>query len=204
MSDGFDKMMADFEATPIGALGKYVREHAVMVEPGTEGGVNVHFFTVGAVNDPKREDLVALIDACLVTDEFLASGQKGPGEFADFSPALFAKGHSYIALGGWIGSQEVALLLLGLGDHLDLWQVITPGLRGVTGPEADSMAGMGFVMASGYTPEGMDPASRYSPKPDPECCGNTPHDADCPLVLATAEAIAKRMVENEAKSEGVG
>ena len=193
--DPWDAAMAEFERKPIGALGKYVRDHTEMVQPGTEGAISVHFFSVKPVREPSLTTFVDKIAACLV---------EGEGEFTDFDPETLRQGQSYIALGAWIGSQEIALRLLALGDHLGAWQVITPGLLGVSGAEADSMAGMGFVMASGYTPEGMDPSSRYTPKPESECCGNTPHDADCPLVLATAETIAQRMVEHEAKSEGVG
>jgi len=57
---------------------------------------------------------------------------------------------SYMQLGAWIGSQELALRLMGLGNVLGLWQLITPRLFAricdLTQEQAEDMAGRGYVM----------------------------------------------------------
>ena len=65
-------------------------------------------------------------------------------------PERLAGGPSYIELGGVLGSQELALRLLALGEACKLWKVITPAALHIEGPQADEMAGSGFVMCSGY------------------------------------------------------
>lgn len=65
-------------------------------------------------------------------------------------PDRLAAGPSYIEMGGEIGSQEYALRLFALGKALGMWQVITPGLLGMTGDQADQAAGAGYVMMSGW------------------------------------------------------
>ena len=98
--------------------------------------VDVHFFIVGvdrAKAEANRAALVAQLDTYPI-----------PGRLAD--------GPSYIEVGGVLGDQQTALQLFGLGQALGLWKVMTPKSLGVTGVEADEMAGMGFVMVSGYKP----------------------------------------------------
>jgi len=65
-------------------------------------------------------------------------------------PDRLAGGPSYIEVGAEIGDQGAAFQLFALGKVLGLWDVITPATMGITGPEAKQMAGMGFVMMSGY------------------------------------------------------
>jgi hypothetical protein len=66
-------------------------------------------------------------------------------------PERLAGGPSYIELAG-VGEieQETAFRVMALGKVLGLWSLITPETLGITGPEADQMAGMGLVMISGY------------------------------------------------------
>src|SRR6202012_2479706 len=64
-----------------------------------------------------------------------------------------AQGPSYIEVGAEIGDQGAAFQLFAMGKVLGLWDVITPEKMGFTGPEADSMAGNGFVMMTGYRPK---------------------------------------------------
>lgn len=92
------------------------------------------FFKVSAKDNPDTEKLRELIKA-----------QKG--EFNDCN--LFdGRDHSYIEIGGWIGDQGLALMLMGLGSVLGLWKLLTP--RTVLGAActdelAQSMAGAGYV-----------------------------------------------------------
>ena len=65
------------------------------------------------------------------------------------TPAL-TEGPSYMAVGAALDDQEMALRLFGLGEALGVWMVITPEKMGMTGAEADMMAGSGFVMIDGY------------------------------------------------------
>ena len=62
-------------------------------------------------------------------------------------------GPSYIEVGGIIGDQGAAFQLFALGEVLGLWKVITPKRLGMTGEMADSLAGRGLVMISGYQTE---------------------------------------------------
>lgn len=99
--------------------------------PAPEHSINVHFFWVSSKNNPNAEELRALLEADYPELERLKGGP------------------SYIELGGVLGDQGIALMLIGLGGILKLWPVITPEVMGITGAEADSMAGIGFVMAGG-------------------------------------------------------
>lgn len=73
-------------------------------------------------------------------------------------PQRLAGGPSYIEVGAAIGDQGAALQLFGLGEVLGLWKVITPSSMGITGSEADDLAGRGFVMISGYQIEAKEEA----------------------------------------------
>ena len=64
-----------------------------------------------------------------------------------------AGGPSCIQVGAQIDSQDAALRLYALGEVLGLWEVVTPGRRLVTGPEALQMARNGFVMMTGFRPD---------------------------------------------------
>jgi hypothetical protein len=39
--------------------------------------------------------------------------------------------HGYIEIGGWIGDQTLALMLMGAGELLELWQLHTPTSMGM-------------------------------------------------------------------------
>jgi hypothetical protein len=65
-------------------------------------------------------------------------------------PERLKGGPSYIEVGGVIGDQGTAFALFALGKVLGLWNVITPKTLGITGEQAREMAGMGFIMISGY------------------------------------------------------
>lgn len=100
--------------------------------------VNVHFFEV-ALSDPDA-DKVAIKAALKAALE---------REYPD--QERLWKGPSYMELGGAIGDQGYALMLIGLGGLVGLWSVITPEGMGFEGAEAKEMAGRGFVMLAPTT-----------------------------------------------------
>jgi hypothetical protein len=71
------------------------------------------FFKVAAKNNPDPKKLRELIRANV------------KGEYCNID--LFDdKEHSYIEIGGWIGDQGSALILMGLGAVLGLWNLLSP------------------------------------------------------------------------------
>jgi len=55
------------------------------------------------------------------------------------------KEHGYMELGGWIGDQGLAMMLMGLGAVLGIWVLLTPKTLGLSDDMALQMAGMGMV-----------------------------------------------------------
>lgn len=96
---------------------------------------NVEFFEVRAKEGADAEALRALIV------------ENKSGAFLDVD--LFdGKEHNYIELGGWIGDQGLALMLIGLGSLLGLWDLLTPSAifkDAIPKEAAMRMAGMGMV-----------------------------------------------------------
>ena len=102
---------------------------------------DVYFFLVAAREGASRDTLVAAI-------------KEYKGEFNECDP-LDGKEHSYIELGGWIGDQVLALMLMGLGTLLGIWNLMTPKmLPGLDKGLMDMMAGNGWVSILGR--EGND------------------------------------------------
>jgi len=93
--------------------------------------INVHFFWVSKRGEPNAKDLLALLEEEYPQMDRLRGGP------------------SYIEMGAAIGSQQYALLLIGLGGLVGLWDVITPEKLGVIGAPADELAGSGLVMSAG-------------------------------------------------------
>jgi hypothetical protein len=104
-------------------------------EQAPPDAVDLHFLLVAAEKADKDE-FVPLLRAALGS----------PGEFTNIDARRLIYGPSYIELGGWLGSQDVALRFIGLGAVLGLWKPVTPASLGITGPDAEEMAGRGFVM----------------------------------------------------------
>ena len=95
---------------------------------------DTHFVKVGVRKDRAQElrrDLVNLL-----------------GQYPQ--PDRLSQGPSYIEIGEVVGGQDRALRLFALGESLGLWKVITPEKLGITGREADELAGRGMVMISGF------------------------------------------------------
>lgn len=115
-------------------LAQYITEHTTMV--GDENGTaDVFFFCVKKDDKADAEELKKLI-----------SEQKG--EYCEID-LLDKKEHGYIEIGAWIGSQELALRLMGLGSLLGLWNLMTP--MSILGFKKDEdickdMAGAGYVI----------------------------------------------------------
>lgn len=118
---------------PGGSVHIYAMPHESQAKDNIEK-VDCHFITVG-VNKAKAEQY---------KDELIGILKTYP------QPERLADGPSYIEVGGEIGDQGAAFQLFALGKVLGLWDIITPARLGITGPEADRMAGMGFVMISGF------------------------------------------------------
>ena len=125
----------------------YVKKHAVrgtckcgdcIDHPGVDAQPSGHtadvfFFEVAATEGASAEELAALIE------------RNKNGEWADID-LLNGSEHSYIHIGGWIGDQGLALMLMGLGSVLGLWRLMTPKmLPGLPEPLMQQMADQGMV-----------------------------------------------------------
>lgn len=91
------------------------------------------FFKVCTKNNPTADELRALVTA--------HQGEYGPCDLFD------GKEHSYLEIGGFVGDQGVALMLMGLGSLLGLWQLLTPNTIMPYLPEETKMhmAGVGLI-----------------------------------------------------------
>jgi hypothetical protein len=90
------------------------------------------FFKVCTINSPQKDTLIALI-------------KEHEGEFCDLD-LLDSCIHNYIDLGAWIGSQELALRLMGLGSLLGVWTLLSPRGMGVISDElATKLAQIGYL-----------------------------------------------------------
>ena len=82
---------------------------------------------------PNKEELIELIKA-------------NKGEFCELD-LLNGEEHSYITIGAWIGDQQDALLLMGLGSLLGMFELLTPEKLMPFLPQdlKNQMAGLGMV-----------------------------------------------------------
>jgi len=98
--------------------------------------INLHFVEIAPTAEfPDREELIAVVRAAL-----------GPGEFTTMWAEDLAGGPSYITLGGWLGSQDLALMLIGAVELAGISPAITPTMLGMDDEMANVMAGNGFIM----------------------------------------------------------
>lgn len=102
--------------------------------PNAEHTADLIFFKVAIKGEPDATKLVSLIT-------------QHKGEFADLN--LFdGQDHSYINVGAWISDQGTALMLMGLGSLLKLWELRTPLTmidKNMNPAMAHAMAGAGWV-----------------------------------------------------------
>ncbi len=123
----------DEELTAGGVLEVYAMPHVDEAPEGLEL-VDVEFIVIGvrkAIAEQRKAELVELLKTYP-------------------NPRDLSGGPSYITVGGALGSQDLALQLFALGKVLGLWDVITSATMGMTGCQARQMAGMGFVMITGF------------------------------------------------------
>lgn len=103
--------------------------------PSLEGHtVDMIFFRVSAVNDPKADEMKALIAA----------------HQSDYEPVnpLDGEEHGYVELGAWLGDQGYAMMFMALGQILGLWKILSPyTMLGKDIPESMAMqlAGAGYI-----------------------------------------------------------
>lgn len=112
---------------------EYLQQHATR-RPHNEGGVDVVYFAVQPEPTATAEGLRAAM-------------AQHRGEYVDVDPLDGAE-HSYIELGGLIGDQGYALVLMALGSVLGLWKLNTP--RSVLGDSlpqehVERLAGTGLI-----------------------------------------------------------
>lgn len=139
-------------------LAQYVAKHAVRGEcrcgrcadvgskPDPKGHTaDLVFFTVGLSAEPTT------------ADAFRAMTRSMPkGAFADANP-LDGQEHNYISLGAWIGDQGLALMYMGLGTLLGVFNLLTPAMLGFKSddPLAQQMAGMGYIAVQAVKDDGV-------------------------------------------------
>lgn len=113
-------------------------------EPPGAVRADVHFVVVAPTEGfPTSDELVATVRAAA-----------GPGEFQAMSIEDLAGGPSFIPLGAWLGSQDLALMLIGAVELAGIADAITPEALGFEAADAAQMAGNGFVM--------LGPSRRWS------------------------------------------
>ena len=94
--------------------------------------VDMEFFKVSLKNNPNPEVLRQLIK------------DNPTGAFSEID--LFdGKDHNFMEIGGWIGDQGLAIVLMGMGNLLGLWEVFTPTKLGMPPLLAKELAGQGLL-----------------------------------------------------------
>lgn len=113
-----------------GVVEMYMMPHESEARPGLVM-VDCHFIKVGIDKDLaeiEREHFVAWLDENMPKDREVG----------------------YMELGGIVGSQDMALEIMALGEALGLWKILTPEVMHMPKEMWDPMAGMGMVTVSGY------------------------------------------------------
>lgn len=115
-------------------LREFIKKHCQQVALGS-GDVDIEFFGVKVVDEPSAESLKSLV------------ASNNAGEFGSEVDLFDGQEHNYINLGGWIGDQGYALMLMALGSHLKVWELLTPEKLMPFLDEAmkKQMAGMGMI-----------------------------------------------------------
>lgn len=144
-------------------LYEILRETTVQLRKGAEvethveeSGIEVtEVFAMPPADDPNATALEKVDMEFLVIGVDKVKAEQRKAELIEIlntypQPDRLAGGPSYIEVGAEIGDQGAAFQLFALGKVLGLWDVITPATLGIVGAEAKQMAGMGFVMMSGY------------------------------------------------------
>lgn len=124
---------------PINRLADTVRANIEQLPARAEDAAFVGMFSI-------RQKEGSNLTADTLVELIKASSK---GVFQDVSVERLQDGPSYIELGAWIGDQGLALALMGLGERLGLWSVVTPDTLGIDDEKlASHLMGMGFVMVA--------------------------------------------------------
>lgn len=110
-------------------------------EPEEAKTVDCHFITVGATE--------ALGEHTPASFYGLVLANEHNGIFAPMTAEDWARGPSYIAIGGWLGDQTLALQFMALAELHGMGKVVIPSMLGLTGEKADAAAGSGYVLLTG-------------------------------------------------------
>lgn len=113
----------------------YIRKNAIEVDrKSSECESDMIFFGVKKSIEAKKEELIELI-------------KSHKGDFCEID--FFDKSeHNYLQVGGWIGDQGLALMLMGLGASLGIWKLLTPKTilgKFIDDEMCNKMAGMGMI-----------------------------------------------------------
>lgn len=111
-------------------LSDYIKAHTTQGD-GEEHTADMFFFKMATQGEPDAETLRMLI-------------RDHQGEFCDLD-ILDGGEHGYIQVGAWIGDQQIALRLMGLGQLLDLWEIFTPNPLPIPDEQKKQLAGAGMV-----------------------------------------------------------
>ena len=121
------------DAGAVKVLEIYAMDHESQAPDGLEM-VDVHFMKIGvdkAKAEARKDELIALLK--------------------DYpKPAELMVGPSYIGVGATIGDQSAAFQLFAIGKVIGMWDIVTPATMGIEGAQADEMAGMGYVLMTGW------------------------------------------------------
>lgn len=80
---------------------------------------DVQFFKVALKNNPSDADKE------IMKNDLIQLIKNHKGEFNEVN--LFDENeHNFIEIGGWIGDQGLALMLMGMGELLRIWELRTP------------------------------------------------------------------------------
>ena len=94
--------------------------------------IDMVFFKVSAKDNPNIKEFKRL------------SAAAKHGDYAVVDP-FDGQEHNYMELGAWIGDQGLAMLYMALGVHLGAFNLLSPALLGLSGPEALQFAQMGML-----------------------------------------------------------
>lgn len=111
--------------------------------PADLARVDVHFFIVGVDREKAIQWRPAVIEALLDDADML---KRGP---------------SFLTIAMSLGDQGMALALMGLGEVMGLWRVITPAFLAMPEDQQDRAAGCGYVMTSGFRTGPFEEGKHY-------------------------------------------
>lgn len=80
---------------------------------------DVQFFKVALKDNPTNDEKE------MMKNKLLSLIRQHEGEFCELD-LLSGDEYNYLQVGGWIGDQGLALMLMGMGDILGIWKLTTP------------------------------------------------------------------------------